>query len=458
MTDEPASAERSPAARLPGDNVTVSLEKAIEIGQSLHRNGFLEEAQEVYRQILDAKPGQTEALHFLGVVLHQLGQSDEGERLILAALETAPKYIDAISNLGNIYVNTERYNQAAELYHRAIEVNPDFVDAHLNLATLYHMCGRYEEAIAEWEQAMKLSPEFSEHHAITAKVDQSVNPDSEGVVTRGAHPKQFRIQIYESMAHSLTKLKRVEQAAEVLRQWLDAEPDDPKPRHHLAGLTGIDVPHRASNDYIKKVFDRFAETFDSQLEKLEYATPARAVKLVNEELGQARANLSILDAGCGTGLCAAGIRPFAKRLTGVDLSSEMLDHARKRELYDELVESELTEYLLRSPQSFDLILSTDVLIYFGALSDVIQAAAVALRPEGRIVFSLESANEQDAPNGYHLQSHGRYRHTQEYVRKVMQQASLEVISIRDCFLRMESRLKVMGWLVVGRATRQGWKY
>lgn len=48
-------------------------------------------------------------------------------------------------------------------------------------------------------------------------------------------------------------------------------------------------------------------------------------------------HLDILDAGCGTGLCADVLRPYAKSLVGVDLSPQMLALAAKQQIYDQLV-------------------------------------------------------------------------------------------------------------------------
>lgn len=452
MTDEASSDKPSPAATAAEGEYTMSLGKALAVGQSFHQNGYFDQAQDVYQQILAAKPNQPEALHFLGVLLHQIGKSQEGETLILAALELVPDYVDAISNLGNIYVGTERYTEAGQLYRRAIATKPDFLDAHLNLAILYYQCGRNVEAIAEWEYAMELSPEFLglDSTKVDAEVDANGARDQAMDSSRGTDRKPLRRGIYECMANSFMRLKRRDEAVAVLRRWQEIEPDNPEPQHQMAALTGIDIPRRASDGYVKSVFNRFADSFDKQLEKLDYSAPARAIEMVAEQLGEPRACLSILDAGCGTGLCAAGIRPFANRLIGVDLSSDMLEKARQRELYDELVEAELTGFLIRFPQTFDLILSTDVLIYFGVLSEFMTAASAALRPDGRIVFTLESAPEEEAPNGYSLQYNGRYRHSRSYVVNVMQQAFLEVVSIRECFLRTEGDTNVMGLLGVGR--------
>ncbi len=61
----------------------------------------------------------------------------------------------------------------------------------------------------------------------------------------------------------------------------------------------------------------------------------------------------------------------------------MLSRARERGVYDELIEAELTDFLGRHPQSFDLIVSGDTLNYFGDLGPVFAAAgdsAAAGRP------------------------------------------------------------------------------
>lgn len=451
MNGESESVENSAADA----NATVSLAAAIEIAQALHRRGYLDQAEGIYRQILDAKPDSPEAQHFLGVLLHQLGQSEAGEKLILAALETNPDYIDAISNLGNIYYRADRLSEAGEMYYRAITLKPDFYEAHLNLATLCYSCGRYEEAIAEWEVASKLSPGMTETHETTLQVHDKINSksnDADSSIQERVQ-QELKSRVHESMANALMRTGRTEQALAMFRRWQQMEPDNPKPRHIMAYLTGTDVPLRASNDYIKWTFNRFARSFDSQLGKLEYSTPSRISETVKEVLGEAHGQLSILDAGCGTGLCAVGMRPFARRLVGVDLSTSMLEKARDRGLYDELTEAEITEYLSRSPKSFDLIISADTLIYFGDLSEFMTAAVRALRMGGHIVFSVENAQKSDVPNGYHLLSSGRYGHAESYVRGVMQQAGLDVISIQESFLRKEEGSSVMGWLAVGRRSQ-----
>jgi predicted TPR repeat methyltransferase len=159
--------------------------------------------------------------------------------------------------------------------------------------------------------------------------------------------------------------------------------------------------------------------------------------------------LAALDAGCGTGLCAPLLAPFVARLTGVDLSPQMLAKARQRGGYDELVQGEMTQYLSAHEAEFDLIVSADTLCYFGALSTVLACARSALREGGVLIFTVEHA-EDPGDVGYRLNPHGRYSHGEDYVRRGLDAARLEVLATSRAVLRMESGYPVIGLLVSAR--------
>ncbi len=444
-------AQSNPDVARQGD-VVMTLATAIGIGQEFQRKGLLGEAEAVYRAILSKKPDQPEALHFLGVVLHQIGRSEEAIETIIAALEADPTYVAALSNLGNILHDTERFDEAESVYRRAMELNPQFADAYLNLAVLYFNRERYEEAVAMSQCAFEFGKDQPKMQLLvgTSLAEKGQNAAAAEEYLRAMERKLFHAGVHENMGFSLLRLGRIDEAISVYRRWIKLDPDNPRPLHHLAACTGVDVPRRASNAYLRDVFDRFAASFNDRLKALEYSAPTLVIESLKAELGNLNSRYRVLDAGCGTGLCGAGIRPFAQHLTGVDISSKMLEKASELRLYDELVESELTEFLERSPAAFDVVVSADTLIYFGDLSHVANAAWHALRPAGRFVFTLENIDPAAAPEGFRLENHGRYAHTSDYVRQVMEQAGFGIGEITAVFLRMEGRIRVMGWLVVGR--------
>ena len=116
------------------------------------------------------------------------------------------------------------------------------------------------------------------------------------------------------------------------RQWLEADAGSSVARHMLAACTGEAIPERASDGYVRDVFDAFAGSFDQVLDQLGYRGPGLIADLLDRALPLPDASLVVADAGCGTGLCADFLRPRARRLVGVDLSAGMLARARTERL------------------------------------------------------------------------------------------------------------------------------
>ena len=121
------------------------------------------------------------------------------------------------------------------------------------------------------------------------------------------------------------------------------------------------------------------------VKELEYKTPELLFNLVYPHLTK---DMNILDLGCGTGLGAQLYQPFAKNLTGVDVSSKMLEKAAEKKIYSQL---EIFDILQNwgFPKKFDLIYSSDVFVYFGNLDPIIRSASSYLVNGGIIAFSVE---------------------------------------------------------------------
>ena len=233
-------------------------------------------------------------------------------------------------------------------------------------------------------------------------------------------------------------------AIATLHDWVAHEPDNPEARHQLAAAGEAPAPPRASDAYVQQLFDGFSDSFDSKLESLGYRAP-QVVGEALAALGDARPrDAAVLDAGCGTGLCAPLLRPFASRLEGVDLSSGMLARAHARGSYDALHHAELTAFLEAGPARWDIICSADTLNYFGDLEPVFKAAEQALRPGGVIVATVEVLTDSDAP--MRLEVHGRYAHSRAYLESALQGAGLRIIHLDEQVLRREFDEFVRGWV------------
>lgn len=210
------------------------------------------------------------------------------------------------------------------------------------------------------------------------------------------------------------------------------------------------IPERMPDAEVKASFDAYAPEFDRHIRSLDYRGPELVAAVLARRLPAAAARLDVLDGGCGTGLSAPLLRPYARQLTGVDLSPAMLEHARNTRLYDTLVEAELGSFLDAHPQSFDVCVFVDVLIYFGDLHAILASTARALRPDGLAVFSLEKS---DRP-GTHLYQSGRYTQHPDHVTKALTAAGFVAIEQYDDQIRTEGNVPVVGLIVSARKQRE----
>jgi len=431
----------------------VSLDEAIAIAVLFQKNEQWAEARKLYDQVLAAAPDHPDALHYAGILAHQEGRGEEAVRLIERSLEVAPDRADCYSNLGLALKALGKVDEAVAAYRRAIELNPGHANAHSNLGVLLRAQGDPAGSEDAYRTAIRLAPDHIDAYHNLGVLLSSQRRMREAVAcfckVTTLSPRHPSVRPLLAMAYCT--LGETDKAVAIYEEWLQEDPENPVPAHMLAACTGRGVPERASDAYVEATFDGFARSFEAKLMKLSYRAPAIVGALLADAVIRAAKDRDILDAGCGTGLCGPHLAPYARTLTGVDLSGGMLDGAREKQLYDELVKGELTDYLRSHPAGFDVIVSADTLVYFGALERVAQAAFDALRPGGLLIFTVEEMAGASADGTFALKTHGRYTHAPAYVERVLRHVGLEPSVVR-AELRMESGMPVAGLAV--RAARQ----
>ena len=237
---------------------------------------------------------------------------------------------------------------------------------------------------------------------------------------------------------------RREEAREAFQRYFDAHPDDAELEHLLVALRDEAPPPRASDRTIQQIYKGFAVSYEARMrEDLQYQGPERIADAIRSVIGEPK-NLNILDLGCGSGLAGTVLKPWAAKLTGVDLSPEMIELAKKREIYDRLEVAEITTWLDESKEAFDLIVTCDVLIYFGDLHRIAAAAAKRIKAGG--IFALSMERGEEFP--FQLTDTGRYAHHPDHVRAAAAAAGLSVAYLDEAFLRMEYGVPVTGLFAV----------
>jgi predicted TPR repeat methyltransferase len=413
------------------------------LGNMLLEAGDLDGAEQAYRQALAYDPGLAETKNNLALLLRRRGRPEAAEAIYREAIALAPENPLAYCNLGQVLFEMGRLDEATEMLGEAVRLNPEFAEAFHNLGHILSVRDRPQAAAEAYRRAVELGADAYLGLATALReqglVDEAIAAYRH-VIGIGGKPATA----FYNLGMLLSAQGRDGEAAEVYRQWLEEEPGNPVARHMLAASQGDAVPSRASDDYVQAIFDGFAPRFDQRLAELDYRAPELVTELVRRLSGPA-ARRRVLDAGCGTGLCGPLLRERAERLTGVDLSGPMLDQAAARGCYDALVQAELTDYLASSPACYDLVASADTLVYFGDLRPVIAAAAQAMAPGGYLVATLEK-DDGGLADGYRLRGHGRYSHTEKYLRRVIADCGLELVALESVVLRQEMAQPVIGML------------
>jgi predicted TPR repeat methyltransferase len=428
----------------------LTLDEAVSVALSLQQAEQWATAEDIYRRILEVAPNHADALHFSGVLAHQRGRTEDAVALIERSLELEPERADWYSNLGIVLQDQLRLDDAIAAYRSAIAFDPAHANAHSNLGVVLRAKGKVAEAETAYRAAIRINPEHSDaYHNLGVLLNAQKRPReaalcfSKVITLRPKDPEARRLL---ALAHCT--LGEVEQAVGIFEEWLEDDPEDPVARHMLAACSGRNVPPRASDAFIEATFDSFAASFDSKLAKLLYRAPTLVAEMLTRSDVPPTKSLDVLDAGCGTGLCGPLIAPYARRLVGVDLSERMLDQAGERDVYDELVKGELTAYLAGCTETLDVIVSADTLVYFGPLEAVVGGAENALRPGGRLIFTVEELVGAGHDDGYSIGTSGRYRHAREYVQGALKAASLRP-EIASAELRLEAGEPVAGFVVQG---------
>ncbi|MEQ8443106.1 MAG: methyltransferase domain-containing protein [Alphaproteobacteria bacterium] len=353
-----------------------------------YRRGRLPEAAAAYQAILDQDPDHLEALEWRGEIAVQMDDFETAvEMLAHARSLRGDDAFGEFTNLGLSYYELSRSAEAVETLWLAVRKDATDLVSHSNLGkALYDLFAAGEE----------------------------------------------------------------ETARDIAAQWMHRFPEVPDAQHIGAAVSGNAQPETANPAYVEDIFNDYAPIFDEKLAELGYRAPNLILGALESHLPPPNRDLIILDAGCGTGLCAPLLSPYAHRLEGVDLSPKMLEKARSKEIYDALSQAELCTFLDGKPEAYDVIVAADVLCYFGDLLPVLSGFHNALIPTGRLGFTVEMTTR----DAFQLNQSGRYKHNADYVRDTVSDAGLILIDIAEETLRSEYGVPV-GGLVVTAARPRG---
>lgn len=123
-----------------------------------HGAGRLDEAQAIYRALVERDSTHADALHYWGVARHQLGDHQGALVLMDRALGHAPNDAVCWSNRGLAALSLGQHVEAAHNLREALRLAPGFADAHNNLGLALREAGDLTGAERHCRAALVLAP------------------------------------------------------------------------------------------------------------------------------------------------------------------------------------------------------------------------------------------------------------------------------------------------------------
>jgi len=447
MTNEDVTPRHSKKYSIPSKRTKDDSEHVFQKASLAHKEGRLAEAEKGYLEVLRRKPDWGQVLNALGTVFLDQFRPDEARKVFEKAADLRPPCFPACYNLASLKQRENDHKGAISIYRAMLEKRPGIGEVWNNLGVAYREIGDQDEAISCFRRAVAFAPDMAEawNNLGVAQDEFNMIENASKSYTKAIEIRSDYASAHFNLGISLQKLRRFKEAEEHYNKVLETKPDDEAARFMLQSLGTSATPDAAPVEHVRGIFDRCAGTFESILVKdLEYKTPELLFDLVRPYLTE---EMNVLDLGCGTGLGAQLYRPFAKRLTGVDVSSKMLEKAAEKKIYNRLEVFDILQDW-DFPQKFDLIYSSDVFVYFGNLDTIIRSASLYLVYGGIIAFSVERL--EDNSMEYRLFPSGRYAHSRTYIQDCLRRHGLQLIEETKADIRKQSRNQVRGLLIVAK--------
>jgi predicted TPR repeat methyltransferase len=387
-----------------------------------------------------------QASFYLGMVFQDIHQPQWAVEAYIYATQLDPQHWSAYSNLGAVYYDQLReYAPAWKAYHQAytllvttdpssnnndvVTVTDPPIDATLILSQLQYRIG-----------------------LCISQLDTTTTTTSTTTTPATTVPHQCVIPGDDPDRTSTNRVGNCnELAAHAFSVAIEYDPNNEAAKHMLATLTADATMHRASNVYVKDLFDQYAHNFEHSLvQELQYTGFERLRRgfdrafSFNDNTTNTSTTIAlpqfdiVVDAGCGTGLVGEQFRNISRTLIGVDLSEAIIAKAMETRphLYDEVYVGDITTIFQERKGTISLIIAADSFIYFGDLDPLFDAIRVGLQDHnGYIAFTLENVDmdtervlDTSKPQWrWQLTASGRFAHRKEYVLQTAIDHGLELV-------------------------------
>lgn len=231
--------------------------------QQLQQQGYLSEAEKLYREIIKEIPEQPDALHYLGLIYMNKGDNRQAESYIKKSIQHSgnpiyysnyglllsrqlkheqaveqfrkaatlrPDYAEAWYNLGFSYTELGDLNAAEEAYNKAISCRQNYVKAMFGLLRVQEALNRKKEADDTIKQLISISPESASMYYNLGLILQYAGGQNNirkayEYLSRANELEPNSLEIHYALAKLLEEANNTDTALDIYRKILEIEPE-----------------------------------------------------------------------------------------------------------------------------------------------------------------------------------------------------------------------------------------
>jgi len=135
------------------------ISEKLNLALKLHQSEQIQQAESLYKEILEIDPCNPDALHLLGVIFTGRQEYEKALNYIKKAINLR-KSANYFSSLAKVYTCQSNNLEAINCYMQLINIDPNCVEAYNNMGNLLVCLNKTDEAIACYITAIKINPDY----------------------------------------------------------------------------------------------------------------------------------------------------------------------------------------------------------------------------------------------------------------------------------------------------------
>jgi len=203
--------------------IGVKLKQAV----ALHNAGLLDQAKQIYEDVLRLDPRNFDALHLSGTIAAQTQNWDEALAHLTSALKINTKNPFLHNNLGNVYQELKFLERALGSYKKAIELDGNFPQAFYNRGKVFQELKQSNAALDSYNKAIELKRDYADAYNNRGNVLKELKRYEEALdnYDKAIEFKQNFAEAYSNRGNVLQELKQVCAALESYYQAIKINPN-----------------------------------------------------------------------------------------------------------------------------------------------------------------------------------------------------------------------------------------